>query len=69
MDECDLKREIGRAASRLLQRILGPADSTEDSPRGAEHAVPTRPGQDGERLPVPALGQLDEIAVHAPPVR
>ena len=48
---------------RLLHGILGPSDVPED-PLGDRHEpVAMRPGQDGERLPVPALGLLDEIAI------
>jgi len=31
--------------------------------------VTTRPGQDGERLPVPPLGLLDEVAIQSPVLR
>ena len=48
---------------RLLHGILGPSDVPED-PLGDRHQpVTMRPGQDGECLPVPALGLLDEVAI------
>ena len=48
---------------RLLHGVLGPSDVPED-PLGDRHEpVAMRPGQDGECLPVAALGLLDEIVV------
>ena len=41
---------------RLLHRILGKADVTEDAARDPEQPVPARASQDGVRLPVTALG-------------
>ena len=50
---------------RLLHGILGPSDVPED-PLGDRHEpVTVRPGQDGEGLPVTALGLLDEVAIQA----
>ena len=53
---------------RLLHRVLGEADVTEDAARDPEQRVPARARQDGEGLPVAALGLLDEIAVHLRPL-
>ncbi len=50
---------------RLLHRVLGEADVAEDAARDPEEQVAPRPGQDGERLPVPALGLLHEVAIHS----
>ena len=50
---------------RLLHRILGQADVAEDATRDAEQVVPACASQDGECLPVPALGLFDEIALHS----
>jgi hypothetical protein len=50
---------------RLLHRVLGQADVAEDAACDPEQLVPARAGQDRERLPVAALGLLDEIAVHS----
>jgi len=48
---------------RLLHGILGPSDVSED-PLGDRHEpVAVRSGQDGECLPVAALGLLHEIAL------
>ena len=50
---------------RLLHRILGQADVTEDAARDPEERVAPRACQDGECLPVTALGLLDEVAIHS----
>jgi hypothetical protein len=48
---------------RLLHSVLGPSDVPED-PLGDRHEpVTVRPGQDGEGLPVTALGLLDDVAI------
>ena len=55
---------------RLLHRVLGEVDVAEDAARDPEEQVPTRAGQDGERLPVaragPARRDRDPLA---PPSR
>ena len=50
---------------RLLHCILGQADVTEDAARDPEERVAPRARQDGECLPVAALGLLDEVAIHS----
>ncbi len=50
---------------RLLHRVLGQADDTENAARDLEEPRPRAWGQDGERLPVPTLGLLDEVAIHS----
>jgi hypothetical protein len=50
---------------RLLHRVLGQADVAENAACDPVQHVPARAGQDGERLPVAALGLLDEIAIHS----
>ena len=52
---------------RLLHGVLGPVDVPEDALGDGVEPIAPRPGQDGECLPVPALGELDEIAVHVHP--
>jgi hypothetical protein len=48
---------------RLLYGILGPSDVPEDPLSDGHEPVAVRPGQDSERLPVPPLRLLDEVAI------
>jgi hypothetical protein len=49
---------------RVLQGILGPIDVTKNPMRQREQAIHARTNQVDERRLVPALGRLDELAVH-----
>jgi hypothetical protein len=49
---------------RVLQGILGPIDVPEDPIRDREETVTTALDQVDERRLIPALGCLDEIAIH-----
>ncbi len=52
---------------RVLEGILGPVDVAEDPLCDREQPVGARTDQVDIRLPVAALGRLDEIAIHRRP--
>src|SRR5262249_5940341 len=53
---------------RVLQGILAPIDVPEDPVGDREEPVAARLDQVDERRLVTALGPLDEVAIHRPPV-
>ena len=63
-------RELSPADDQgLLYGVLCASDITEDPLRDRHEPVGLRSGQDGEGIPVAALGLLDEIALQLTDLR
>ena len=54
---------------RVLDRVLGSFVVSQDPSRDPEQPVTAGASQDGERLPVTALGCDDKLRIHDPPYR